>query len=68
MLFDNEYKNLCEALTEPIAQSLIVQLDTYIESRGVTKYKNHYATLQAWARKRITEHQDAARNAKPKMI
>lgn len=58
MLTDDEFAKLCEKC--PYADSLITELDQYIESQGKTKkYKSHYATLLNWSRRKAQE-------AKPK--
>jgi hypothetical protein len=58
MLTDDEFAKLCEKCQD--ADSLITELDQYIESQGKTKkYKNHYATLLNWSRRKAQE-------AKPK--
>lgn len=54
-LTTDEYQKLCDALSVEIVDTLIVELDQYIASKGV-KYKNHYATIQAWARRRINDY------------
>lgn len=49
-----QYGKLCEKC--PDADSLITELDQYIESQGKTrKYKNHYATLLNWSRRKAQE-------------
>ena len=67
LLTVEEYNALCTALTEPIVQTLIAELDEYIESKGV-KYKSHRATIQTWARRRINDHILKARSTKLKVI
>jgi hypothetical protein len=58
MLTTDEYIKLCEKCQD--ADSLITELDQYIESQGKTKkYKSHYATLLNWSRRKAQE-------AKPK--
>jgi hypothetical protein len=58
MLTDDEFAKLCEKCQD--ADSLITELDQYIESQGKTKkYKSHYATLLNWSRRKAQE-------AKPK--
>lgn len=58
MLTDDEFSKLCEKCDD--ADSLITELDQYIESQGKTKkYKSHYATLLNWSRRKAQE-------AKPK--
>ena len=67
LLTVEEHNALCTALTEPIVQTLIAELDEYIESKGV-KYKSHRATIQTWARRRINDHILKARSTKLKVI
>lgn len=57
-LTETEYSNLVDSLNEEAVLSLIAELDGYIESTG-KRYKSHYATLQNWARRRITEHKQS---------
>jgi hypothetical protein len=54
-LSDDERTKLIEALNQTVVDTLISELDCYIESTG-KKYKSHYATLQNWARRKISEH------------
>lgn len=51
-----EYSKLVERFGEPNTKILITELDGYIKSIGKDKYKDHYATLQNWGRRKITEH------------
>ena len=54
MLTDDEFRKLCERC--PDSDALITELDQYIESQGKEKkYKNHYATLLNWSRRKIQE-------------
>lgn len=54
MLTDDEFAKLCEKCAD--ADSLITELDQYIESQGKTKkYKSHYATLLNWSRRKSQE-------------
>lgn len=46
---------------------LIEELSGYIKSKGKDKYKDHYATLQNWGRRRISQHQEKLQ-AKSKTI
>ena len=49
-----QYAKLCEKCAD--ADSLITELDQYIESQGKTKkYKSHYATLLNWSRRKAQE-------------
>ena len=58
MLTDDEFAKLREKCQD--ADSLITELDQYIESQGkARKYKSHYATLLNWSRRKAQE-------AKPK--
>jgi len=60
MLTDDEFRKLCERC--PDADAIITELDQYIESQGKEKkYKNHYATLLNWSRRKTQE-------AKPKKL
>lgn len=54
MLTDDEFRKLCDRC--PYANKLITELDQYIESQGKEKkYKNHYATLLNWSRRKTQE-------------
>ena len=54
LLTDDEFAKLCEKCQD--ADSLITELDQYIESQGKTKkYKSHYATLLNWSRRKAQE-------------
>jgi hypothetical protein len=54
MLTDDEFAKLCEKCQD--ADSLITELDQYIESQGKgKKYKSHYATLLNWSRRKASE-------------
>ena len=54
MLTDDEFAKLCEKC--PDADTIITELDQYIESQGKTKkYKSHYATLLNWSRRKAQE-------------
>lgn len=54
MLTDDEFAKLCGKCQD--ADALITELDQYIESQGKTKkYKNHYATLLNWSRRKAQE-------------
>ena len=49
-----QYAKLCEKCND--ADSLITELDQYIESQGKSKkYKSHYATLLNWSRRKAQE-------------
>ncbi len=62
-LSDDDYSKLIEQLNENAVTQLITELDQYIASSG-KKYKSHYATIQAWARRRINDHATKAAAAK----
>ena len=54
LLTDDEFAKLCGKCAD--ADSLITELDQYIESQGKTKkYKSHYATLLNWSRRKAQE-------------
>jgi hypothetical protein len=55
LLTSDEYLRICEALGDENANGLIAELSSYVASSG-KRYKNHYATLLTWARRRIQEH------------
>lgn len=60
MLTDDEFAKLCEKCQD--ADSLITELDQYIESQGKTKkYKSHYATLLNWSRRKAHEAKQPSR-------
>jgi hypothetical protein len=60
MLTDDEFAKLLEKCQD--ADSLITELDQYIESQGKTKkYKSHYATLLNWSRRKATEAKQPSR-------
>lgn len=54
LLTDDEFSKLCEKCDD--ADSLVTELDQYIESQGkAKKYKSHYATLLNWSRRKAQE-------------
>lgn len=55
-LLSTEYDSLQQSLGDMPLISLITELDEYIESIGKDKYKSHYATIQAWARRKMQDH------------
>lgn len=55
-LKDEEYKKLTEKMGEQNTKIIIEELSGYIAQNGRDKYKNHYATIQNWARRRVQEH------------
>jgi hypothetical protein len=54
-LTEGEYTNLCGSLGVEITDSLISELDDYLESTN-KKYKSHYAALKSWARRKMQDH------------
>lgn len=56
-LTEDEYKKLLEKIGENNAHILIEELSGYLKSTGKNKYKNHYATLLNWARRKIETRQ-----------
>lgn len=60
---ETEYQKLIEKLGEKNTLFLIGELSGYLKSKGKDLYKDHYATLQNWARRKITEHVE---KSKPK--
>lgn len=51
-----EFQKLVERFSEKNALFLIGELSGYLKSLGKDKYKDHYATLLNWARRKIVEH------------
>lgn len=49
-LTDSEFKKLVNELGEKITRDLMIRLNDYIGSTG-RRYKSHYFTIRAWARK-----------------
>jgi hypothetical protein len=66
-LSQDEYDRLVSQLNQNAVDQLIIELDQYIASTGKT-YKSHYATIQAWARRRIQEHATMVAKTKTKVI
>lgn len=62
-LTSKEYEKLVEQSNEGFINSLIVQLDTYIESTG-KKYASHYATIQNWGRRKAMENKQKVESKK----
>lgn len=60
-LKEEEYNKLLVTLGEQITKHLIEELSGYIASKG-EKYKNHYATLLNWSRRKKQERNN---NSKP---
>lgn len=55
-LTDEEYKKLVDSIGERNTNLFIEELSSYMASKGKA-YKNHYATLLSWARRKIQDHQ-----------
>jgi len=55
-----EHSKLVYRLGVEATDILIFELDTYIQSKGITRYKNHYATILSWAKRR---HDEKSRRA-----
>lgn len=53
LLLDEEYTKLCERYGRSATNTLIEELSTYIPN-AKTKYKDHYATLLNWAKRKGT--------------
>lgn len=60
-LSNDEYSKLLTSIGEKNTNLLIVELDTYIASKG-KRYSNHYATILNWARRKVLEHKDSKSN------
>lgn len=56
LLTESDYLKLISRFGEPNTAILITELDGYIKSLGKDKYKDHYATLQNWGRRKIANH------------
>lgn len=50
-LTEEEHLKLIEKIGEKMTQTLIVELDSYVASKG-KKYSSHYATILNWSRRR----------------
>ena len=59
-LTPEEYQKLVDLMGEKNVRILILDLDTYIASKGV-RYKSHYATIQSWARRKNQEMQNKSK-------
>ena len=59
-LTPEEYQKLVDLMGENNVRILILDLDTYIASKGV-RYKSHYATIQSWARRKNQEMQNKSK-------
>lgn len=56
-LSDDEFKKLLESIGEKNTEILIEELSAYMASKG-KRYSSHYATILAWARRRVSDHQE----------
>lgn len=59
-LTQEDYDKLLADVGEQPTTTLIEELDQYIATKGKDPYKNHYAVIKAWFRRRLQEH--AAKN------
>lgn len=66
LLTSEEYQKLIDRFGEQNTSLLISELDTGIASKGY-KYKNHYATILNWARRKLTERVEKINNPKNKI-
>lgn len=55
-LSEEEYNKLIAKIGEPYTKLLIEELSGYIKAKGKNPYKDHYATIQNWARRKYGEH------------
>lgn len=60
-LTKKDYDNLLTELGKETTESLIIELDQYISSKGKDPYKNHKATIKSWNRRK---HGDQNKNRK----
>lgn len=67
-LTQKEYDQLITDLGENPTITLITELDQYIAGKGKDPYKDHYAVIKAWFRRRLQEHAAKFQSGKPKMI
>jgi len=61
LLTDFEFEKLCIKIGENNTKVIIEELSSYIASKGA-RYKNHYATLIGWARRKYDEHKEKLEN------
>lgn len=66
LLSESDYIKLTDRLGEKNRDVLITELDLYISSKG-KKYSNHYATILAWARKKMGEQKEKVDSGKYKV-
>lgn len=67
-LTQEEFNKLNQDLGEQPTTSLIVELDQYIAGKGKDPYKDHYAVIKTWYRKKVQDHASKFIPGKPKMI
>ena len=60
-LKEEEYQKLIEGIGEQNTKLLIEELSGYIAQNGKDKYKNHYAALKGWARRKAQEHKEKSK-------
>ncbi len=66
-LSEDEYQKLIIAITEKNTLILIEELSSYMASKG-KKYSNHYATILAWARRKVQDHQQKLETKKRTLV
>lgn len=67
-LTSEEFGKLNQDLGEQPTITLIVELDQYIAGKGKDPYKDHYAVIKTWYRKKLQDHASKFIPGKPKMI
>jgi hypothetical protein len=67
-LTQEEFNKLNQDLGEQPTTTLIVELDQYIAGKGKDPYKDHYAVIKTWYRKKLQDHASKFIPGKPKMI
>ncbi len=67
-LTQEEFGKLNQDLGEQPTTTLIVELDQYIAGKGKDPYKDHYAVIKTWYRKKLQDHASKFIPGKPKMI
>lgn len=55
LLTESEHQKLVAMLGDSNTQALIFDLSAYVASNG-KRYKSHYATLLAWAKRKLADH------------
>ena len=61
-LTEDEFQKLADKLGTELRDRLIEELSCYLTNHP-KKYKNHYATVLSWARKRETDHKQRSKPA-----